>query len=89
MDKINVQVVYAAPDRQAILEVAVDTPCTVEHAIEQSSMLQQFPAINLQTQTVGIWGKRVPLDKPCANGDRIEIYRPLIIDPKQARKKRV
>lgn len=89
MDNINIQIVYATPERQTILDMTVDKPCTVEQAIAHSTLLADYPEVDFSKMTVGIWGKRVPHNNLCAEGDRIEIYRPLIIDPKQARKKRV
>jgi uncharacterized protein len=86
---IKVQIAYANPEKQLVLKIEINSPCTIKQAILHSNMLAHFPEIDLPTQAVGIWGRRATLDTHCADGDRIEIYRPLVIDPKQARKKRV
>ncbi len=87
-DRIRVEVAYARPDRQLILPVEVPEGATIEQAIRQSGILEQFPEIDLQQQAVGIFGKLKKLDTPLREGDRVEIYRPLIADPKEVRKKR-
>lgn len=86
---MDIEIIYASKDKQVALTISVDPPCSVASAIQQSGICQQVPEINLQQQTVGIWNKAVALDTLCADRDRIEIYRSLIIDPKQARKKRI
>ncbi len=85
---ISIEVSYALPDEQIILEVDIDTADTVEDAIRKSGILEQFSDIDLSTNKVGIFGKLTKLDKPLKARDRIEIYRPLIADPKEVRKKR-
>lgn len=85
---MDLEIIYVSPTRQIVIPLSVNSPCTVNEAIQQSNILNQFPEIDLQKQSVGIWNKTVSLDMVCSDGDRIEIYRPLIIDPKQARKKR-
>lgn len=71
-----------------ILEVQVPAGSTVRQALEQSGIEQHFPEIDLATARVGIFGKIAKADAPLNPGDRIEIYRALIADPKEARKKR-
>jgi putative ubiquitin-RnfH superfamily antitoxin RatB of RatAB toxin-antitoxin module len=83
-----VEVAYARPDEQVILEVAVPEGATVGDAIARSKMLERFGEINLDTQKVGIFGKLTTLDAPLRPRDRVEIYRPLIADPKEVRKQR-
>jgi putative ubiquitin-RnfH superfamily antitoxin RatB of RatAB toxin-antitoxin module len=83
-----VEVVYARPGEQALERLNVDAGDTVESVIRQSGLLQRFPEIDLQTNKVGIFGKAAALSAALHDGDRIEIYRPLIADPKEARKKR-
>ncbi len=85
---ISIEVSYALPDEQIILEVDIDEADTVEDAIRKSGILQQFSDIDLSTNKVGIFGKLTKLDRPLKARDRIEIYRPLIADPKEVRKKR-
>ncbi len=60
----------------------------MEQAIRESGMLREFPEIDLARNAVGVFGERVALDSPLRDGDRVEIYRPLALDPKQARRRR-
>jgi uncharacterized protein len=82
------EVAYGRMDEQALLLVEADSPLTVEQAIERSGIQRRFPEIDLSQYKVGIFGKAVKLDAVLTEGDRVEIYRPLIADPKEARKKR-
>jgi len=86
---MKVAVVYANPKRQFWTTVDLPEGSKVQDAIDRSSVLRQFPEIDLATQKVGVFGKVVGLDSPLEDGDRIEIYRPLTADPKtiQARAK--
>jgi putative ubiquitin-RnfH superfamily antitoxin RatB of RatAB toxin-antitoxin module len=68
--------------------VEAESPLTVQQAIEDSGVLQRFPEIDLAKNKVGVFGKAAKLDALLQDGDRVEIYRPLIADPKEARKKR-
>jgi putative ubiquitin-RnfH superfamily antitoxin RatB of RatAB toxin-antitoxin module len=86
--RITVEVVYAKPGEQALERMTVDAGDTVESVISQSGLLERFPEIDLQANKVGIFGKAAALSAVLHDGDRIEIYRPLIADPKEARKKR-
>ncbi|WP_425511442.1 RnfH family protein [Pararobbsia alpina] len=85
----DVEICYALPERQVLLSVAVPPGTTVREAIERSRIVEQCPEIDLSTQAVGIFGKIQPLDTQVSAGDRIEIYRPLTVDPKLARQRRV
>lgn len=85
---MRVEVAYAKSEEQVILLINVDEGCTVQKAIETSCILQRFPEIDLSQNKVGIFGKVVDLETVLREGDRVEIYRPLIIDPKQARRAR-
>ena len=85
---IAVEVAYAKPDEQAILTVHAAPGITVQQAIEGSGILKRFPEIEIGKNKVGVFGKAVKLDAPLRSGDRVEIYRPLIADPKAQRKKR-
>lgn len=87
-DGDRVEVAYARQDEQAILSVTWDEGLTVKAAIERSGVLRRFPEIDLAVNKVGVFGKLAQLDQVLRPGDRVEIYRPLIADPKQARKKR-
>jgi len=87
-DRITVEVAYALPSRQALLTISVSSAATIEQIIQQSGILQQFPQIDLLSQKVGVWSRPVKLDDNVKEGDRIEIYRPLIADPKDLRRRR-
>ncbi len=87
-EKIEVEVAYARPERQLILRVQGAAGLTVGEAIELSGIVEQFPEIDVASAKVGIFSKPVAMDAPLRTGDRVEIYRPLIADPKEARKKR-
>lgn len=87
-EKIIVEVAYATPEKQLILTVQVDAGTSVEQCIKQSGIEQHFAEIDLSQQKVGIWNKAVKLDATPRDGDRIEIYRALIADPKAVRKRR-
>jgi len=86
--RIAVEVAYAREDEQALLALEADGGLTVREAIERSGIRRRFPEIDLAKNKVGIFGKLVKLDQVLESGDRVEIYRPLIADPKEARKKR-
>ncbi|MCX7120694.1 MAG: RnfH family protein [Gammaproteobacteria bacterium] len=83
---MNITVSYATPQKQVEIPLIVDESCTVELAIQRSKIINEFPEIKLATIAVGIFGQRVKLDANLQSGDRIEIYRPLIIDPKELRR---
>lgn len=83
-----VEVVYARPDKQAIIQISLPQGATLEEAIQASGLLEQFPEIELNENKVGIFGKLAQREHPLRPGDRVEIYRSLIVDPKQARRER-
>ena len=85
---INIEVAYALPTKQTIVDIAIKEGTTVEDAIKASNILEQFPDIDLNSTKVGIWSRVVKLRDTLIDGDRIEIYRPLIADPKEIRKRR-
>ena len=87
-EMMRVEVAYALPDRQQLVTLAVAPGTTVAEAIAQSGLVQQFPDIDLALNKVGIWNRVVKLDQQLVAGDRVEIYRPLIADPKEVRKQR-
>jgi putative ubiquitin-RnfH superfamily antitoxin RatB of RatAB toxin-antitoxin module len=84
----EVEVVYALPAVQELLTVRVEDGATVEQAIHASGVLDRYPEIVLKRTTVGVFGKIVALDARVRAGDRVEIYRPLTVDPKEARRRR-
>jgi putative ubiquitin-RnfH superfamily antitoxin RatB of RatAB toxin-antitoxin module len=85
---IQVQVCYARPDRQLLRPVTVAAASTLHDAIKRSGILQDAPEIDLSVWRVGIYGKLKALDTVLRERDRIEIYRPLIADPKESRRRR-
>jgi len=91
-ETISIELVYALPDEQTLLRLTLPKGSTVRRGIEQSDILQRYP--ELQTQwdngslVAGIFGKKAPLDQALREKDRIEIYRPLIADPKEVRKRK-
>lgn len=86
--QITVEVAYALPNKQALLQVVIEKGSTVEQAILSSSIMRRFPEIDLTSSKVGIWSRACKLSDTPKEGDRIEIYRPLIADPKEVRRKR-
>ncbi len=89
-EMINVEVAYALPDKQRIIALRVARGCTVYEAAAQSGICEQFPEIDLATSKLGVFGMVVtkPKESPLQEGDRVEIYRPLLADPKEVRKAR-
>jgi uncharacterized protein len=87
-DKIDIEVVYALSDKQTLLTQQVATGTTVVDAIRASGILDKHPEIDLAANKLGIFGKLTKPDTVLRDKDRIEIYRPLIADPKEVRRKR-
>ncbi|EGL55571.1 MAG TPA: RnfH family protein [Methylophaga aminisulfidivorans] len=87
-DLIHIEVAYALPNEQVIIPLEVPKDCLVEDAIKRSGILERFPQIDLKTDKVGIFGKMCKLNAELNNKDRIEIYRPLIADPKESRRQK-
>lgn len=85
---IHVEVVYALPHDQRVVSLVVHKDLTVEAIIEQSGLLSLFPEIDLKKNKVGVYSRNVKLDATVRDHDRIEIYRPLVADPKEIRRKR-
>jgi putative ubiquitin-RnfH superfamily antitoxin RatB of RatAB toxin-antitoxin module len=83
---VKVEVAYARPDRQCVITVEIAAGSTIEAAIRLSGILAEFPEIDLAAQKIGVFSKSCSLSDKIRGGDRIEIYRPLIIDPKEARR---
>jgi len=86
--KIKVEVAFAREDKQQILDLMVDQGTTMEQAVEQSGILTIFPEIDPSVNKMGIFGKLGKKTAELKEGDRVEIYRPLIADPKEVRRKR-
>jgi putative ubiquitin-RnfH superfamily antitoxin RatB of RatAB toxin-antitoxin module len=87
-DEILVEIAYALPEEQVIISIKVPTIFNVQQAIEKSGIQKKFPSIDLSKNKVGIFGKKTTLDHTLNDRDRIEIYRPLILDPREMRRKR-
>jgi putative ubiquitin-RnfH superfamily antitoxin RatB of RatAB toxin-antitoxin module len=85
---IVVEVVYAQPERQTVIQLQLQQGATVEEALRLSSMSKHHPDLDCAEVTVGIFGKPVLRDTVLQTKDRVEIYRPLLIDPKSARRGR-
>lgn len=88
VESINVEVAYATPEKQIIRAVNVDAGTTLGAAIVQSGIMMDFPDLDLENAKVGIYGKVAEMTTPVSEGDRVEIYRPLIADPKEVRRQR-
>jgi len=88
IESINVEVAYALPEKQVIRAVNVDAGTTIGAAIVQSGIMMDFPDLELEDAKVGIFGKVAVMTTVLSDGDRVEIYRPLIADPKEVRRKR-
>ncbi len=86
---LGVEIVYALPSRQVLTTIQVPSGTTLEQAIQLSGIMQQFPEIDLNTNRVGVFGRLSKRDALVKSRDRVEIYRPLLIDPKEARRLRV
>jgi len=86
--RIRVEVAYARPDIQTLLEIRVRPDSTIATAITTSGILDRHPEIVLTNENVGIFGRPASLRHPVKEGDRIEIYRPLLMDPLAARRTR-
>lgn len=87
-EQIKIEIAFALPDKQTLLETVVEKDTTVEQAIIASGMMTRYPEIDLSKNAVGIWNRTCKLTDVLRQGDRIEIYRPLIADPKEVRRKR-
>lgn len=86
--QIRVEVVYANEQSQKVISLEVDEGTTIEMLIRRSGMLAYFPEIDLTRQSVGVFSRQRALTDIVHAGDRVEIYRPLQIDPKEARRAR-
>lgn len=86
--QIHIEVVYGTPTTQELLSLTVDDGVNVEQAINASGILSSFEEIDLKINKVGIWNRVAKLSDSVKDLDRIEIYRPLLADPKEVRKRR-
>jgi len=86
--ELAVEVVYARADEQCLAKLSLPAGSTLRQAIVASGLPDRFPEIDLALMAVGVWGRRCGADEPLRTGDRVEIYRPLACDPKDARRAR-
>ncbi len=86
--RLRVEVVYALPETQTVLSCELAPGSTVRYAIEHSGLLAIHPTLNIEEARLGIFGQFCDLNDPVHDGDRVEIYRPLVADPKEARRRR-
>ena len=87
-ESLSIEIAYALPQKQELVQLKLPAGSTVQQAVEASGLKQKHPEIDLAKNKVGIFGKLSKLDAPLRDRDRVEIYRPLIADPKEVRKKR-
>lgn len=87
-DKICVEVVYAYPEKYFLKKLECDPPISIQNVILQSGVLQKYTEIDLRENKIGIFSRPAKLTDFVEDGDRIEIYRPLLADPKEIRRKR-
>lgn len=87
-DTIHVEVVYALSSRQEVVRLELQSGATIKEAIEASGLTGKYPEIDLARNKVGVFAKLSKLETPLRDRDRVEIYRPLIADPKEVRKQR-
>jgi putative ubiquitin-RnfH superfamily antitoxin RatB of RatAB toxin-antitoxin module len=87
--RLSIEVCYACAGEQVLIAVELPAGATLQQALDTSGILRRFPQIDLGKQKVGVFGKLKPLDAVLADHDRVEIYRPLLVDPKVSRQRRV
>ena len=86
--QVEVQVCHALPDSAFLRTLSLPAGSTLRQAVEQSGVLDEYPGIDLAVNMVGIYGKKKTLDTILRQHDRVEVYRPLQADPKEARRRR-
>lgn len=87
-ENIQIEVVYALPERQDVVPLKMPQGSSLQQAVEASGLLRKYPEIDLSKGKFGIYSKLARLDTVLREQDRVEIYRPLIADPKEVRKQR-
>ena len=88
-ESISIQVAYASAERQRVVDLRVAPGVTAREAVRLSGIAAFFPGLDAEHCPIGIFGRVVPDDRQLRQGDRIEIYRPLLNDPREARRERV
>ena len=87
-ESIRIEVVLAMPERQEMVAMDISAGSTIADAIEQSGVPDMFDGFELDPEKVGIFGRKAPMEQVLRDGDRVEIYRSLIADPKEVRRQR-
>lgn len=87
-DMIDIEIAYATPEKQVILVQSIKANTLPRDAVMASDMLEHFAEIDLEIIDMGVFGKAIKADYELQQGDRIELYRPLLADPKEVRKQR-
>ena len=87
-ETINIEVCYALSNKQELVKLSLTDGSNLQQAVEASGLLEKYPEIDLKKNKFGIWNKLSKADSVLRDKDRIEIYRPLIADPKEVRKQR-
>ncbi|QNK00938.1 RnfH family protein [Dyella telluris] len=87
-DRMTVEVVYATPAQRWLREVSLPVGSTVAEAIEASGLAREVPGLVVDPARLGVFSRKVTPDQLVGEGDRVEIYRPLMLDPKEARRRR-
>ncbi|MDZ7643781.1 MAG: RnfH family protein [Woeseiaceae bacterium] len=85
---MRIEIVFARPDHQALLDLDVPPGTTVGEAIRRAGLAERFPDDDLERCETGIWGQPVPRSRTLRAGERVELYRPLRMDPREARRRR-
>jgi len=85
---MEIEVVLAMPEKQVLRKIEAPAGCTVAEAIELSGIRAEFPDIEINPTALGVFSRKVAPDHILHSGDRVEIYRPLVADPKEMRKQR-
>ena len=85
-DEVAIEVAFATPEKQIVVPLTIAAGITARDAVRQSRIAKKFPETDFESLQLGIWGHTVADDHVVADGDRVEIYRPLAIDPRDARR---
>jgi len=87
-EMLNIEVCYALSGKQDVVRLKLAAGATLQQAVEASGLLAKYPEIDVKKNKFGLWNKLSKLDSALRDNDRVEIYRPLIADPKEVRKQR-
>lgn len=85
--RLSIEVAYAERERQFLEALEVEPGTTAAGALALSALGREFPKLDLGSAALGVWGRSVSRDHPLADGDRVEVYRPLAMDPREARRR--